>query len=300
MHGDPPEARALSRRVFLRAGLGAGVAAGAGLALAGGLGGPMADAAAALDTKKYFPLVLSSDLYATGTPQRVVFALSHNSAHGIQFASGPSVKVRFRSPAGTWTPLTTTTFDRAGLPKGRGVYVSTPVLGTAGVWKVEARAQGQKVPFAIQVNDAATTLTVGHPAPKAPSPTTADSLGVHPICTRQPACPLHAVSLADVIGAGKPVAALFATPARCQSQYCGPVLDELLTVVKPYADRITFVHTEIYQAPTGTALVPTLGAWGIESEPWLFGVDGTGMIRARIDGAFGGNEMRKLLDGLVS
>jgi hypothetical protein len=63
------------------------------------------------------------------------------------------------------------------------------------------------------------------------------------------------VSLASLIGAGKPVAALFATPARCSSQYCGPVLDEMLHIMAPYQDRITFVHTEIYQAVTGTALV---------------------------------------------
>ena len=33
-----------------------------------------------------------------------------------------------------------------------------------------------------------------------------------------------------MIGSGKPVAVMFATPARCQSLYCGPVLDELLDV----------------------------------------------------------------------
>ena len=85
-------------------------------------------------------------------------------------------------------------------------------------------------------------------APRAASPTTADTLGVDPICTRDPACPLHTQSLSTVIGAGKPVAALFATPARCQSKYCAPVLDEFLDVIKGYGDRIVPVHTEIYQA----------------------------------------------------
>jgi len=105
--------------------------------------------------------------------------------------------------------------------------------------------------------------------------------------------------LATVIGAGKPVAALFATPARCQSQYCAPVLDEFLDVIKDYGDQIVPVHIEIYQGPTGTALVPTLDAWHIESEPWLFGVDSAGTIQSRIDGAFGGTEMKALLDALV-
>jgi hypothetical protein len=229
-----------------------------------------------------------------------VFALSHNGKQGIQFASGPSVSVRFRAPKGTaWTPLTKTTYDRVGLPKGRGVYVTNTTFDTPGTWKVEARAQGAKIPFTIMVNAQAAALVPGVAAPKAASPTVADSLGVKPICTREPMCPLHTQSLSSVIGAGKPVAALFATPARCQSAYCGPVLDEFLKVTADYGDTIVPVHIEIYQAPTGTALVPTLAAWKIESEPWLFGVDATGTIQSRIDGAFGGNEMKAVLDRLV-
>src|SRR5207245_10428985 len=58
-------------------------------------GGALAeDAGAAPDSKTYFPLVLSSDLYASPQPQRLVFALSHGGAKGIQYASGPSVAVR--------------------------------------------------------------------------------------------------------------------------------------------------------------------------------------------------------------
>ncbi len=132
--------------------------------------------------------------------------------------------------------------------------MTRPTFDQPGVWRVEARAQGQKVPFTIQVNPAPVTVVPGMAAPRAASPTTADTLGVDPICTRDPMCPLHTQSLSTVIGAGKPVAALFATPARCQSAYCAPVLDEFLDVIKGYGDQIVPVHIEIYQAPTGTAL----------------------------------------------
>jgi len=60
------------------------------------------------------------------------------------------------------------------------------------------------------------------------------------------------------------------------------------------------VHVEIYQALTGTAHVPTVDAWRLPSEPWLFGIDGSGVIRARLDGAFGGTEMQQLLEDLVA
>ena len=111
-------------------------------------------------------------------------------------------------------------------------------------------------------------------------------------------CPLHTQSLSTVIGAGKPVAALFATPARCQSQYCAPVLDEFLDTITSYGDQIVPVHIEIYQKPTGTALISTVEAWRLPSEPWLFGIDATGTVQSRIDGAFGGTEMKALLDAL--
>jgi hypothetical protein len=287
----------LSRRAFL----GGGLAAAGGLLVAGAFPGV---AGAASSSQDLAPLVLSSDLYASPNPQRLVVALARGGSRGIQFVSGPSAQFRFQAPkdapSTAATPWTKAPLDRAGLPKGRGVYVSSPVLATAGVWKAWVRSQGETVPFAIQVNAAPVAPNVGQPAPTAPSPTTADPLGVSPICTRKTPCPLHAQSLSTVIGAGKPVAALFATPARCSSQYCGPVLDELLAVMAPYQDRITFVHIEIYQALTGTAHVPTVDAWRLPSEPWLFGIDGSGVIRARIDGAFGGTEMQTLLDSLAS
>jgi len=294
---EPLGELARSRRAFL----GSTLAAAGALALSGVTTGALADAAgAAPNPKTYFPLVLSSDLYASNQPQRLVFALSHSTSTGVQFASGPSVSVRFRGPKGGWSSLTGTAYDRVGLPKGRGVYVTRPTFSQPGVWRVEARAQGQKVPFTIEVNPAPVTVVAGMAAPRAASPTTADSLGVDPICTRDPMCPLHTQSLSTVIGEGKPVAALFATPARCQSAYCAPVLDEFLDVIKRYGDQIVPVHIEIYQGPTGTALVPTLGAWHVESEPWLFGVDAAGTIQSRIDGAFGGTEMKALLDALVA
>ena len=293
MTGDAFPQHGLSRRAFL----------GGTLALAGGiaLGTGFPDTAgAAPNPKTYFPLVLSSDLYASNQPQRLVIALSHGTSNGVQFASGPSVSVRFRGPKGSWTRPTKTTYDRVGLPKGRGVYVSHPTFDRPGVWRVEAVAQGQKVPFTLEVNPAATVIVAGAAAPRAASPTTADPLGVDPICTRDPACSLHSQSLATVIGAGKPVAALFATPARCQSAYCAPVLDEFLAVTKRYGDQIVPVHIEIYKETTGTALVPTLDAWHLESEPWLFGIDAAGTVQSRIDGAFGGTEMKALLDALVT
>ncbi len=286
------QTRLQTRRAFL----------GTGLTVVGGLAAALAlpgTAVAAQNETKYFPLVLSPWLYADANPQRAVLALSHSTSKGIKYASGPSVKVRFRSPEGTWTPLVQTTYDRVGLPKGRGVYVTEAAFTTPGVWKAEARAGGQKIPFSLEVNGAPAGPVAGDMAPTAPSPTTADTLGVDPICTRDPACPLHTISISDALGQGKPVVVLFATPARCQSQYCAPVLDEFLKVSEPYRDRAFFVHVEIYKSATGTTLVPTVDAWKLPGEPAMFGIDTAGVVRTRLEGAFGGTEMQQEIDALL-
>ena len=104
---------------------------------------------------------------------------------------------------------------KQGLPKGRGIYVTDATFDRPGIWGGVLDTRGELIQFAIDVKAQPEAPLVGAAAPRAASPTEADSLGVKPICTRKPPCPLHTVSLADVIGAGTPVAAMFATPALC-------------------------------------------------------------------------------------
>jgi hypothetical protein len=242
--------------------------------------------------------VLSSDLHASPAPQRVVFGLG--SKRG--YVSGPPVRVGFAPPDTTGEvdlTLDPTRLYKGGLPKGRGIYVAEPILNQPGVWPALALVRERQIEFAIEVKPAPEAPQVGDTASRAPSPTTTDTLEVKPMCTRRPQCPLHAVSLADAIGAGTPVAVLFATPARCQSEYCGPVLDTLLSIRGRYEDAVTFVHVEIYLNNRTTDVAPTVAAWGLPSEPWLYTVDAAGTIVGALDGAFGKAEMVRELDTLV-
>ncbi len=279
---------ALSRRAFL--------AATGGVLLAAACGGSGGGSSA--NGKGLSALLLASDLYASPNPQRIAFAL----AEGPKFASGPPAKLAFGQGQTLGAPVDTVLHDR-GLPKGRGIYTADITLPQAGPWvgvvQVRQNGRAHNASLAFQVQDQPQAPVAGTPAPRAASPTVADPMGVDPICTRNPPCPLHAVSLDTVIGAGKPVAAMFATPALCQSRYCGPTLDDLLTLTDRYTDRITFVHIEIYTNLTGRDTTPTVQAWGIQTEPWLFGVDASGTVVSRLDGAFGHDEQQQLLQGLV-
>jgi hypothetical protein len=282
-----PFSREISRRGFL--------AGTAGVALAAAAAGP---AGALLNAKNtaISPLVLSSDLYASSAPQRFVFAI----ARGSKYASFGPAQVAFAPPGSNQGTVLDTNLYKEGLPKGRGIYVVDTVFPVAGFYKAAAIVGGKRVPFSIEVKHAAEAPVVGAQAPRAASPTVGNPMGVNPICTRTPACPLHDVSLSDVIGTGKPVVAMFATPALCQSQYCGPVLDELLDLMAPYQDKMAMVHVEIYTSNRGATQAPTVKAWGLPSEPWMFTIDGNGVIKTRLDGAIAETEIKAALDNLVA
>ena len=241
------------------------------------------------------PLVLSSDLYASDQPQRFVFAV----AKGAHFASFKKTAIAFAAPDSDEGTLLATRLYTQGLPRGRGIYRVDATFPVAGTWKALLQTRGEQVGFVIDVKDAPEAPIAESPAPRAASPTRAAPLGVKPICTRRPNCGLHDVSLDQVIGTGTPVVAMFATPALCQSRYCGPVLDELLEFRTEYADRVHFAHVEIYRSNRGADLSPTVEAWRLMSEPWIFAIDGSGTITERLDGAFASPEIKALFERLT-
>jgi hypothetical protein len=281
-----------SRRAFLAASGGLVLATASSLHEGTGASAPQPRGA-------YGALVLSTDVYASEAPQRFAFAL----AKGKDYASGPAVQLAYGPRTkrnATLGPFGPSVLHKRGLPRGRGIYTADIVVPTAGVYVAIAKVKGKHVPFAFQVEKQSATPVVGQAAPRAASPTIANPLDADPICTRDPACPLHEASLDTLIGAGKPVVVMFATPARCQSRYCGPVLDDLLSLKGTYADRVDFVHVEIYQNPRTTDTISTVGAWGLPGEPWVFGVDGAGAVVSRLDGAFGTDEQEQLVQKLIA
>lgn len=274
----------ISRRTFL--------ALTGGLAVAAACGGSNGGSGQA--TADFVPLRVSSDLFASTDAQRFAFALTKND----RFFDGADASIAFVSPSNDSGERMDAVLRSEGLPDGRGIYVVDAPLASGGVWFGEIEVEGQSVELPFEVGSLPTTLVPGEPAWPAPSPTLTDPLGVDPICTREPACDLHDRSLHELIGAGRPVAVAFSTPARCGTQYCGPTLDLLLDVKDDFTDSVDFVHVEIYQNLTSSNLVPTVETWTLQSEPWLFGIDAGGRVTERLDGAFDLGEVRGLVERL--
>ncbi len=141
---------------------------------------------------------------------------------------------------------------------------------------------------------------VGQKAPLIHTPTAADAGGdLAKIDTRVPPDQMHAVDFADAVGK-KPVVLVFATPALCQSRVCGPVVDIAQQVADEYGDRVDFIHMEVYNDnDPGKGIRPQLLAYGLPTEPWTFLIDRDGVVRDRIEGAYGVAELeaatRKIL-----
>jgi hypothetical protein len=238
---------------------------------------------------------------APGSPQRFAFILVKNDG---DFASGPPTQIAIAPPGGQLGTPMPATLHTDGLPPGRGVYVIEPTLTEPGNWRGTVTIEGHgDATLAFPVSANPDTPKVGDMGRVIASPTTTNTMGVDPLCTRtddksNPApCSFHSQSLDQVIGKGKPVIAMFATPARCQSRYCGPVLDQLIQLAPEFGDRIVPVHTEIYKDLTSNDLVPATESWlGYSGEPWIFAMDGTGKVIGRLSGAFATDEIRTLIE----
>jgi hypothetical protein len=172
----------------------------------------------------------------------------------------------------------------------RGIYVAHVTLPRAGAWGVEI-----SVEHAPGVVEAARLSVAALPQPRAPLPGTAaprsrnlvasDVSDLRLIDSSEPPDPrLHQTRIADAIRQGRPQLIVFATPKYCTSRVCGPVLDVVRTLIPTWGDRVAFVHEEVWQAGGMQRLSPTMEEWNLHSEPWIFIVDGDGVIRARFEG----------------
>jgi hypothetical protein len=139
----------------------------------------------------------------------------------------------------------------------------------------------------------------GERAPVIHTPTAADVGDLAKIDTRVPPDQMHAVDFADVVGK-KPIVLVFATPALCQSRVCGPVVDVAQQVADAYGDKADFIHMEIWNDnDISKGPRPQVQAYNLETEPWTFLIDRNGIVRDRIEGAFGVSELEEAMRTIV-
>ena len=228
------------------------------------------------------------------TPLRLPLALADGT--GLLLGEVPSSIEARVGPAGgdLGQPVTVERHDD-GIPRAYFPFETT--FDAPGEWRIVVDADGTTAEAAVSARDRRELPAVPHPGDQMvvlPTPTTADALGIDPLCTNDPVCPLHDLSLDEALAAGGPLALLVATPRFCQTAICGPVLDLLLEAREDHPD-LTMVHAEVYVDETARRTTPTVDAYGLTYEPALFVADATGRVTARLDYTFDRTELARSL-----
>jgi hypothetical protein len=209
-----------------------------------------------------------------------VSSLETKPAYRAQTSSGPA-------GATTVYVVPQVNFDRSG-----------PWLGIA-MLKGPNGLEASRVPSPT-VGQFPQVPKVGERAPVIHTPTAADVGGdLAKIDTRVPPDQMHAVDFAEVVGK-QPIVLVFATPALCQSRVCGPVVDVAQQVADEFKGEADFIHMEVYaNNDPSKGLRPQLKAYGLPTEPWTFLIGRDGMIKDRIEGAYGVSELEDAMKSIV-
>lgn len=199
----------------------------------------------------------------------------------------------------------------------RGFYVASVDFRQAGEWGVEvdvarqgAAPEAARVRFEVQPTG--TTVQVGEGAPNVETPTLPDAGGdVRRLSTDPSPDPsLYTTSVKAALDAHEPFVLVFATPAFCQSRVCGPTLD-IVKKVKAVEPDVTFINVEPYQtawkdgslqpvldANGQLTPVPSVEAYGLLVEPWIFVVDRDGVVRGSFEAVVSEKELQAAIDAV--
>ena len=186
------------------------------------------------------------------------------------------------------------------------VYSSEIDFPSEGEWRIAAlvkeggELKGTLLPSAV-VGEFKDIPRPGQPAPRIHTPTAADVGGdLAKITTRIPPDTQNRVDYADVLGK-EPILLLFATPQFCQSRVCGPVVDVAEQLKEETGDKAAFIHMEIYKDNDPSKGVRSqVRAFNLPSEPWLFAINRDGDVSSVVEGAFGLEKMREVVDKVIA
>ena len=198
----------------------------------------------------------------------------------------------------------------------RGVYVVNVDFTEAGLWGAEfttaAGGSSTTIRFVFDVRVEGSTPAIGDPAPASRTPTLADVGGDVALLSTdpEPVARFHETSVDAALASGDPFVLVFATPKFCTSAQCGPTLDRVKPIAAEFPD-LTVIVVEPYELElrdgslnavrdAGGQLtpVPSVIEWGLVSEPWIFVVDGDGIVTASFEGIVSEDELRAAVEAV--
>jgi hypothetical protein len=167
---------------------------------------------------------------------------------------------------------------------------------------IDAGDLGELGPIGFDAVEDPLQVAVGEEAPLSDSRTLDDAPLEDLTSYPTPEESFYEMSIAEAVESG-PAVLVFATPAWCTSQTCGPMLDQVQEIAPDYPD-LNYVHVEVYENIHVTnredlVLVPAVEEWGLPTEPWLYVTDETGTVTAAFEGAVSDDELRAALEAVA-
>jgi hypothetical protein len=192
-----------------------------------------------------------------------------------------------------------------------GVYVANVTYPEAGDWgaaftTAEAGGQAETIKVRFEVQDRGVMPGLGDHVPAVKTLTLIDAGGDPKRIATDPSPDPRFYQLSEdqAIAQHKPFVLVFATPAFCTSRVCGPTLDKIKAVAAQYPD-LTFINVEPYKMQYANgSLQPVLDADGqlqpndasnafdLLSEPWVYVVDGNGIVTGSFETLAGPDELK--------
>jgi hypothetical protein len=229
--------------------------------------------------------------------QRVLFALIDPETNEFLASPDREATVTIRDENGS--PLDSYPMEFIWtVPDVRGLYAAHVNIPEAATYQATIEADGLATagPAGFVAYDDPPLIEPGEQAPASETRTSAEFPDLSVISSDpEPDPAMYESSVASAVTSGAASVIVFATPAFCTSQACGPLLDQVKTL-RPDYPGVEFVHVEIYEdlqvaTPEELTVVPATGEWGLPSEPWVFVVDGSGVVSSAFEGAASDDEL---------
>jgi protein SCO1/2 len=260
--------------------------------------------------------VVSTAVWA-GNPGPVILDLLADGARLDDPALHPAVQLV--DPAGrpVGTAVTASPVQPPGLTAVS--YVAHLAIPAPGAWRVEVTAtyDGSTAmgTAALTALDPGDTAPLGEPAPTIRTPTLDDVGGAARAVTTDPAPDLRLSqrSTADALADHQPFVLVIDSTRFRVSPACGRAIIMARYLLDRWRD-VGFIHLEPYryqvvsdtpvldgslESPILTAPAEAWGVggapWGARSMPWVFVVDGDGIVRAKYQGVMGSADVDVIL-----
>jgi hypothetical protein len=265
----------------------------------------------------FLPVVQSS-LISVG-PSRFLFNVLDGAYRQLAAPDLPSRIDFYALARDPETPAASVDASYLASGLGRGLYRAAVRFDCVGEWGAEIAVDlpdgtTARERLRFEVQPAGPTPPIGAPAPRSDSLTAMSLEEVRRISTDpNPYVAGYLSTVGQAVTSGRPSIIFFATPAFCQTGFCGPTIELVKSVAREYEGRVAYVNVEPYELhETPNGLRPTLDAeghlqpvaaareYGIPIEPYLFVVDATGHVFAAFEGVVGADELRAVLEDVLA